>query len=347
MTLVDEREVAKGTAPEWALGEGIRRHARERGDKPMITYGDRTVTYGEMHARSNRVAQGLAAEGVGAQERVAFLDKNCPEYFEVLYGGGKLNAVSVAVNWRLAAPEIEFVINDAEAKVLFVGQEFFPYLEQIETRLNTVKKIVALGDHSKHENYESWVARQRDDDPLTPVARDDVAMQLYTSGTTGLPKGAMLTNVNLGQLVPFVAPAWEFDETSVNLACMPLFHIGGSGWALVGMHLGARTVLLRDPLPNLILDAIEQEHVTNAFLVPALLNFLVLAPGAAERDVSSLRNIVYGASPITEDVLKRAMQTFKCKFIQVYGLTETTGAITELPPGDHDPDGPRAHLLRS
>src|SRR5207245_3342074 len=108
---------------------------------------------------------------------------------------------------------------------------------------------------------ESWVARQREEDPLTPVAREDVAMQLYTSGTTGLPKGAMLTNTNLGQLVPFVAPAWEFDETSVNLACMPLFHIGGSGWALVGMHPGARTVLLRDPEPQLVPLPTDATHI--------------------------------------------------------------------------------------
>ncbi len=172
-------------------------------------------------------------------------------------------------------------------------------------------------------------------------------MQLYTSGTTGLPKGAMLTNRNLGTLVPQVAALWSLDGSSANVVAMPLFHIGGSGWALVGMWAGCHSLLFREFIPQEILASIQQHRATNALLVPAMLQFLSALPGAADGDYSSFRSIVYGASPITNEVLLAAMRTFRCNFIQVYGLTETTGAVTQLDAADHDPGGPRANLLRS
>jgi long-chain acyl-CoA synthetase len=331
----------------WTLAEIVRRHARTRGLSPMLTLGDRTLTYADMRARAGQAAQGLIAAGVGAQDRIAFLDKNGFEYFEVLFGGGMVNAVNVAVNWRLAPREMAYTINDAQAKVLVVGRDFFSPLAEIENELGTVKKIIAVGDQPRHESYETWMARHPAHDPEVPATASDVAMQLYTSGTTGLPKGAMLTNRSLGTLLAEVSAKWSFDSTSVNLVAMPLFHIGGSGWALVGMWNGCHSILLREFVPPEVLAVLETHRVTNAVFVPAMLQVLTLGPGAAERDYSSLRSIVYGASPITDEVLLRSLRTFRCPFIQVYGLTETTGAITELPAADHDPDGPRARLLRS
>jgi long-chain acyl-CoA synthetase len=331
----------------WSLAEIVRRHAHERGGAPMLTCGTRTITWAEMDTRASRVAQGLRAAGLAPQDRIAFIDKNGPEYFEVLLGGGKANVVNVAVNWRLAPAEMAYIVNDAEARLLFVGPDFLAHLEEIEGSLKTVEQIVVIGGHPRHESYDAWVARHPADDPHAPVTPDDVAMQLYTSGTTGLPKGAMLTNANLGTLVPFVGPWWSFDATTVNLVCMPLFHIGGSGWALVGMAVGCHSILFREFVPGEILDALERYRVTNALFVPAMLQFLAAVSGAAERDYSSLRSIVYGASPITNEVLRAAMKTFRCPFIQVYGLTETTGAITQLPAVDHATEGPRARLLRS
>jgi long-chain acyl-CoA synthetase len=289
----------------------------------------------------------LLAAGLAPQSRVAFLDKNGPEYFEVLFGGGKANVVDVAVNWRLAPAEMAYVVNDAEARLLFVGPDFLGHLEEMEDTLKTVEKIIVIGEHPRHESYEQWLARHAADDPARPTTPGDVAMQLYTSGTTGLPKGAMLTNANLGTLLPYVGPWWQFDASSVNLVCMPLFHIGGSGWALVGMGVGCRSILFREFAPPAILDALERHRVTNALFVPAMLQFLTQVPGAAERDYPALRSIVYGASPITNEVLVRSMKTFRCPFVQVYGLTETTGAITQLPASDHATEGPRARLLRS
>ena len=162
-------------------------HGRERPDKPALTAGDRTYTFRELDERSSRVAQALAAEGVGPQDRVAFLDKNTPEYFELLLGGGKLNAVNVAVNWRLAPPEVAHVVNDAGAKVFVVGEDFVPVVEAIEPELATVEKFVVVGSHDRHQPYDDWVGARPADDPGLESRPDDVAFQLYTSGTTGLP----------------------------------------------------------------------------------------------------------------------------------------------------------------
>lgn len=331
----------------WTVAGIVRGHGKQRADKPAITYEGRTTTWAELDARSSQVAQALAAEGVGEHDRIAFIDKNGPEYFEFLFGGAKLNAVTVGVNWRLAPPEMEYTINDAEARVLVVGADFASHLDAFEPGLQTVKKIVVIGEHGKHESHESWVSKQPADDPGVDAAADDVAMQLYTSGTTGLPKGAMLTNSNLGSMMPVIGPQWRFDGDSTNLVAMPFFHIGGSGWSLVGMTQGCKSVIVREIVPPRLLETLQREKITNAFLVPAVLQFLCAVPGAADGDFSAIRCIVYGASPITNEVLKTSMRTFRCDLLQVYGLTETTGAITQLDPEDHDPDGPRDHLLRS
>jgi long-chain acyl-CoA synthetase len=317
-------------------------HGKERAGKPALTAGDRTLTFAELDARSSQVANALAAEGVGPEDRVAFLDKNTIEYFELLLGGGKLNAVMVAVNWRLAPPEVAYIVNDAEAKVFVVGEDFVPVLDAIRDELTTVKKIVVVG-----RDYEEWVTSQPATDPGVESGPNDVAFQLYTSGTTGLPKGVMLTNSNLFSLLPVAAPDWLFTPDSQNLVAMPLFHIGGSGYATVGMFMGCHTILMKEVNPAEMLQLIVEKKITNAFAVPAVLQFMLSVPGVEDMDFSSLRCIVYGASPISVEVLSKSIDTFKCSFIQAYGLTETTGAIVTLMPEDHDPHGPNAHRLRS
>jgi long-chain acyl-CoA synthetase len=161
---------------------------------------------------------------------------------------------------------------------------------------------------------------------------------MYTSGTTGRPKGAQLTHHNLLCLTPtFVESVGHWQVEDVSLVAMPLFHIGGSGYALVGFYTGCVNVLMREVDPKAILAAIEAHRVTKTFFVPAVILFLLNTPGCAETDFSSLQLIAYGASPIPLELLKRAMAAFKCGFGQVYGLTETTGAITYLAPEEHEP----------
>lgn len=329
-----------------SLGELIRTRDAERADATAIRYEGESITWGKLAGRSRAFASALAASGVGPQEHVAFLDKNGLEYFEFTFGCGLVNAINVSVNWRLAPPEIAFTVNDATAKVLVVGADFFEAVEAIESDLETVTTIVAIGDHPRWIQYEDWISAQPAVDPAIPSELGDVGLQLYTSGTTGLPKGVMLSNDNLFTLLDGVGEPWGFHDGAVNLVCMPLFHIGGVGWAVAGMYGGCTSVLVRDFVPDQILETIVDERVTTALFVPAMLQFMSMVPGAADRSYP-IGTIVYGAAPITDETLLAAMDMFDCNFIQVYGMTESTGAFTALPPEDHDPGGPRAHLLRS
>ena len=331
------------------LADLTRVHAANQGDQVALNYVNdgRQWTFTELDLDANRVANNLAQLGVGAQDRIAYLDKNAPEYFIYLFGGAKLNAVSVAVNWRLAPPEMEYILNHSEAKILLIGDEFLPALQEMQ--LTQVEQIVVIGDagDSGHPTFEQWLANAQTSDPQVPVDAEDTCYQLYTSGTTGLPKGVELTHANFMHCLTDSRSVINMTASSVNLVCMPLFHISGSGWGVVGLYNGARSVLLRDVDLPLILETIPSEKITHSIFVPAVLQFLVGVPNVRDMDFSSLESITYGASPITEAVLVESMDVFNCRFSQAYGLTETTGAITVLGPEDHDPGGPRANLLRS
>jgi long-chain acyl-CoA synthetase len=315
--------------------------ARSRTDHPALVGAARSDTYGELELRARRVANALTALGLGEDGRVAYLDLNNPEFFELMLGAAKIGAAIAPLNFRLTPAEMGQIVADAEAKVIVVGAVFEPAMEAIRAAAPELTTVVRVG-----EEYEAWLAAASEEHPTRECGPDDVVMQLYTSGTTGLPKGVMLTNDNCSALND-VANAWVVDETSVNLVAMPLFHIGGSGWANVGLSRGATNILVPMIDPPALLDTIESSGITNAFLVPAVLQMLCAVPGADERDFSSFRSIAYGASPITTTVLKRSLEVFRAPLFQVYGLTETTGAITELSSTDHDPEGPRAHLMRS
>jgi long-chain acyl-CoA synthetase len=325
----------------------VRAHSAATPDTVSLSLGDRQMTWGELYERARRVAVGLRAAGVESQDRVAFLDKNGIEHFEVVYGAALVNGVSVDVNWRLAPPEIAFIVNDCQAKVLVVGADFVPVLDAVAGDLEHDPLILVIGGHTTYQGYEQWVAAQADVDPHAPSAADDVALQLYSSGTTGRPKGVMISNDNLIGLLPLGAEVWDMSADSVVLVAMPLFHIGGSGWATVAQFVGARLEILRDIDFGELIRLFSTRGVTHAFVVPAVLQFMQLVPGVADADFSSLEVVVYGASPISEEVLAASIKLLGCKFFQVYGLTETTGAITHLPPDDHDLAGPHRHRLRS
>jgi long-chain acyl-CoA synthetase len=338
----------------------LRANAQERGDSPMFRFGDTTVTWAEHHRQASSVAQALRGEAVAAGDRVAFLDRNGLAHFEVLFGGALTGAVNVAVNWRLAPAEMAAVIDDAGATVLVVHPEFLACLTAMTSGLPTVKRIVVLGDPkseadgggasdlARRVGYEEWRGACEPVDPGHVGGPDDVSLQLYTSGTTGLPKGVMLANRNIEAMMGLAgAGAFDTDHRTVSLVAMPLFHIGGSGWALTAMSRGGVSVILRDLDPAEVLRLVAAERITHAFVVPAVLMMLLATPGIETTDLSSLSTVFYGASPIAEEVLVRCLEVIGCRFAQLYGMTETTGAIVRLGYEDHDPHGDRRHLLRA
>lgn len=320
------------------LGDIVRLHAAQRGDATALVHQDRTTTYRQLDCAANRVAQGLIAEGLKPGARIAHLDKSSDLYFELLFGVAKAGAVMVSVNWRLAPPEVLHIVNDAEAEILFVGEEYIPVIDKIRDRLGTVRKILPLsGTRPGWTPFDAWRDRHPDRDPHLPAKPSDTAVQFYTSGTTGLPKGAELTNANFAYMFRAWSESWQMAPGAKTIVCLPMFHIGGAGWGMVGLYAGAVNHVVREFVPAQILDIIQTERIDVILLVPAMILFLVQAPQIRETDLSSLKLIVYGAAPIPAELLKQAMAIFGCGFQQVYGLTETTGAVTLLPAEDHDP----------
>ena len=326
------------------VADVIRRHAGERPDAVAIRHGARELTYGELDERSSRLGQALVTAGVRAGNRVAYLDRSAPEIVELLFAASKVGAVLVPLNWRLAPPEMAAVLADSQAPLLIAGPTYAAAADGLRERLSPAPELVVVGDE-----YEEWLAAHEPRGAGGDGGRGepgDVIVQMYTSGTTGVPKGVLTTHGNLA-VTARTSQRWEFDERSISLTPLPMFHIGGIGWAYCGLWHGATTVLVSEFDPLAVLDILESQRVTNAVLVPTMLQLLTAVPGAADRDYSALRSIAYGAAPITTPVLKAALRTFGCSLFGLYGLTESTGGVVALEPGDHDPGGPREHLLRS
>jgi long-chain acyl-CoA synthetase len=326
---------------ELRVADVVRDHAASRPDVVAIRHGDRRVTYAELDDRSNRLAHVLLAAGAGPGSRIAHLDRSAPEVVELLLAAGKIGAVAVPLNWRLAATELTAILADAGAPLLIAGPEFAAVAFDVAARIPQQLEILGVGD-----DYEARLASAVAVDPGGRGEPGDPVVQMYTSGTTGVPKGVLTTQRNLAAATLNV-PAWLFDPDSISLTPLPTFHIGGIGWTYLGLSQGATTILVSEFDAAAVLDLLESARVTNAVFVPTILQMLTSVRGAAERDFSALRSIAYGASPITTPVLKAALRTFRCPLFGVYGLTETTGGVVQLDPEDHDPDGPREHLLRS
>lgn len=323
-----------------SLADISRYHARHGPERVALIMNGRETTYGSLDTAANQVAHGLIAAGCAPGDRVAWLARNSDIYFEVLFGAAKARGAMVGVNWRLAPPELIFVLNDSRARVLFVDKGFYEVAERILPELTTVRTVVALdGDVADWPAYEDWRGICPNGDPGLTARPDDDVVQLYTSGTTDHPKGVQITNHNylatfeVGLSVPY----WEWSPDNVNFVCMPLFHVAGVNVGTFGLLQGCRNVVLRNVDVDVILDLIETHRINTVFMVPALILGLVHHPRTRKTDLSSVKQVSYGASPIAEDLLIEAQNIFKCDFIQFYGMTETCAAGTFLAPEDHDP----------
>lgn len=314
----------------------VRRHARERADAPALTFAGRTQSFAELDAATSRVANLLAANGVGAGDRVAILARNCADYFEVLIGASKIGATTVGLNWRLSARELNEILRDCEPALLFHDERGAQLLPD-----GAPCRTIAFG-----EAFAAARDAASASDPRHASLPDETALILYTSGTTGLPKGVMLGNEAMSYTARLAA-AWGMGPTSVNLVAMPLFHIGGCGYGTSTFMAGGHTVLVPEVNVDDILSLIPRYRVTHTFLVPAVVQMILNAPTLKDADLSSLELLMYGASPMGDVLLRRAIDALGCNFMHAYGMTESAGTVVILPPDKHDPDGPRPDLLKS
>ncbi len=319
-------------------------HGAHQGDKVAIAFEGHDLTYAEMDRRSDQVAGMLQQAGVKPSDRVAWLGRASEAWFEIFFGVAKARACFAPINTRLAIPEVAFILKDSGADLFFVSPEFYAAAEAIVAEIDRPIRVIGVGD--AHPEFGEYAAL-RDAAPvaiLTPPDADDDVLQLYTSGTTGLPKGVRLSNRNYSAFLELrhQVEGFSYGADDTVLILMPMFHVAGTNISFAGLASGGRILLQADFVPPNVLQAMAAERVAHVFLAPVMINALLQTPGVEATDFSSLKSVSYGASPISEAVLAKATEAFGCGFIQFYGMTETTGAGTTLAPGDH-----QGELLRA
>ena len=314
-------------------------YARNMPGLACLTSTSATYTYSEVEKLSNQMAHGLRALGLNAAQRIGILGENSLEHLIVFMAASKIGAVAVSINYRLAPPEIAYIVEDSDMQVLVVTPDQQDNLENFRQDLPSYTKLVtASAPESLH--WDTWLANhpQLPYQPGDEIDPEAGYLQLYTSGTTGNPKGVVISHKNILSLAAMNAVAAPFKPNigDGSIICAPLFHIGGVGSLLINIRAGMHTLLHREFNPLNVVKDMENNKVTSIFMVPAMIMAILNLPDIERRDFSKLDQIYYGASPISESVLARAIDVFKCQFVQMYGMTETTGTVINLSAQDHE-----------
>jgi acyl-CoA synthetase (AMP-forming)/AMP-acid ligase II len=316
------------------LDDRVAHWARTTPDAEAMDYLDRSWTWAQWNDRVRRLAGALKDRGVRRGDVVAFLDKNHPACVEMTFAAASLGAATAIINFRLAADELDYVLNDSGAKVLIVGTEFAPAIDKIRDKLVHVEHIVSVTPEGDDE-YEAMLAAATPTDRSDDVDPGDVAIIMYSSGTTGRPKGVELTQANMIAHTVNAHEGFEFDEGDKNMVSMPLFHVGGSSYVQFGIHDGVPSVMTRDVDGAALAGAIFK-GANRTFLVPAVLAKVLESGEDAVKLFSALKTYGYGASPMPLPLLRSALKAWpNTDFIQAYGLTELCGVISHLMPEAH------------
>ncbi|WP_153505551.1 long-chain-fatty-acid--CoA ligase [Cumulibacter manganitolerans] len=318
------------------------RHAFMTPDGVALRFEGATITWSQLADRARRLAAALADLGVGAGDRVIIMITNRPEFLEALIATNVLGAVAVPINFRLVAREVQFLAEDSGATAIVVEQSLAGLIADV--RENAERPIAALvvGDDpaaagSDALSYEAEIAAHEPSTAPGPEDENDLALIMYTSGTTGRPKGSMLTYKNIvAQTMTGLVAADEMLESDIRLVTPPLFHIAGVGNSLPAIIVGAPAVIMPTGMfdPVRLLDVLEEERITSVFLVPTQWQAVCSVPGIAERDLR-LTTIAWGASPATPAILRAMAETFpNAKNVCTFGQTEMSPVTTMLPGRD-------------
>ena len=313
-------------------------HARDFPDLPFARHGDRLLRYREVHSLTNRFANACIDAGLKKGDRVAYLSKNSLDYPLFFFGCSKAGVPLVPLNYRLAPAEWTYIINDSGAKVLFVSPHYIDAIDSIRGDLERVEMFVSTGEEPT-EGYTSlygWLEEHKDTAPAREVLPQDDLYQMYTSGTTGHPKGAILTHGAVTIQLHQFQYRRRRDPGEYGLIVAPLYHAAAATTALATVATRGAMQMMEDFNPHEVVRALSEDNIAHVTLVPAMIQAcLTGVPDVAERNYDNLRTMSYGASPIALDTLRRALEVFKCEFYQGYGMTETTAVLTQLTHEEH------------
>jgi O-succinylbenzoate-CoA ligase len=331
----------------YTLGDVPRKGLALFRDRVAMVFEGSRITYREMDDRVNRLANALIGLGLKKGGHVTILAENTYKYMEVYFGAAKVGLSVTPLNFRLSDAELTYIVNDSEATIYFAGEKLEERSLSLRNDLKGIKHWISLDKNTDgYIFYEDLLKGASNADPLIEVDENDMAILMYTGGTTGLPKGVMLSHRNILTSMYGMIIGFSFTLKDTTCFVLPLFHI--SLWpVLCLLMLGGRVVILRRPDIGEMLGVIQGEKCTHIVLVPTVLTWLVDDPRSNEFDLSSLRLITYAGSPMPIEVLKRCVQKFGNIFTQGYGLTEAAPLVTVLLKEDHVLEGPKTKLLSS
>ncbi len=333
-----------------SITQGIRRNVQQNRNGRATTFGSCTQSWGEFAERVARLAGGLKSLGVTPGDRIAILALNSDRYLEYFAAVPWAGAVLVPLNIRWSVAETIYSLNDCGAIALFVDDAFLKMVPPILAESKLIRAVIHMGDEAAPSGmigYEQLIARSA---PIADAghAGEDLAGIFYTGGTTGFPKGVMLPHRGLWASAASLAGAINIERDSIYLHAAPMFHLADGAMTMATLLVGSSHVMIPAFNPEHVLAAIEHHRISHALLVPTMINMVVNHPKLPGTDLSSLRELLYGASPIPETLLVQAMRAMpKCRFTQAYGQTELSPVATILPTEYHTIEGEKSGKLNS
>ena len=327
------------------LGDIPRKGARLHGDRECIVFEGSRLTYKELDDRVNRLANYLLSLELDGFKHIAVLAENCPQYVEMYFAAAKAGCVTVPLNFRLARNELIPILKDAEAKVLFFGQGYADTAGEIAREVGIGILVSIEAPEEGCLNYEELLANFPATDPEIAVDENQMSILMYTGGTTGRPKGVMLSHRSFMTAMLDLTLTYMFDKNDTTCIILPMFH--AAVWPVFCVLIvGGKAAILRRPELDKILELLQEEKCTHIVAVPTIYNWLMEHPDLDKFDLSSLKKMSYGGSPIAPVLLKKMIQKFGNVFWQAYGLTEASPVLTVLRPEDHVVEGPPEKVRR-
>lgn len=319
------------------IGDIPKRNAGLYPDKAAVIQEDATINHSRFNRRINSLANSIIDLGLVKGDRVTILQHNCYQYIEIYFALAKIGMPTVPLSNRYSTEEILYIIKDSGARMIFFGKDYFHAVKTVRDQVNSLEYLVCIDDSIEGiSNYEELISKGSDmEPPASTVNEEDIVILAYTGGTTGNPKGVMVTHRNLITSCYNTALERLLTNKDVLLNIHPIFHAGGANSMFAFSFIGATNVILNTSDIDTILKTIQNYKITHLLLVPTLLLSIIEHPNINEYDLSCLNTVLYGTAPISLGLLKKAMRQFKCKFSQTYGMTETFVPISILKPGDH------------
>ncbi|WP_167854138.1 class I adenylate-forming enzyme family protein [Brevibacterium aurantiacum] len=319
------------------LGDFPRHYAQTLPDRPAIIDANGPLSWAELDRRTNAFANTLAGLDIAADDRVAFLGKNSSKFFEILFGANKIGAALLPLNWRLAVPELTDIVADAAPKLIVADSEYLDVANEVATRTDQTYRVIGFDSTSGTGELDVLSDGASKTDPGTEVNPWSTAVLMYTSGTTGSPKGVQLSHQGYLylNLCEHLEPSFSYTSEDSMLTVMPLFHAMGLGLSLQALYNGAAVAVYSMPDPGTLIEIIERDRPTILPLIPTVIQAMLDHPKTGPETFTTLRVVVYAGAPMPPHLLKRALLTLDCDFVQFYGATETGRGVTFLRPEQH------------